>query len=72
MNFISFKNFLNNNGIMLFDAQYRIVYHRYNILNNITGKDIVKNMNSNMLNYYVDSLLTKNFAKINHIIERLQ
>jgi len=79
MDFIAFKNMLNQNNIHLFDAEYRIVYHRLNnmksylihnggSLNNNFEIDKIHKLNQATLSQLVNSLLTKNIEKTNWII----
>ena len=80
MDFVSFKKYLSNNNINLFDSHYRIIYYRYNnlgkILNsqnggNIKNSNLIKQLNNVLLNHFVDSLLNKNIDRINWIINNI-
>ena len=69
IDFITFKNYLIDNNIMLFDSQYRIAHYRYNMLNDINILSKVKNINK--LDNFINSLVTKNIEKINWIINSI-
>lgn len=84
IDFLTFKNILNNNNVFLFDAQYRIAHFRYNqLVNNlpqIGGSDSIKpeqiltkltTIKDCMLCHFVDSLVANNIAKTNYIISQL-
>lgn len=79
MDFIAFKNFLNEKNIHLFDAEYRIAYHRLNNINsylmqnggsynNNFEMDKLHKLNQSTLSHLVNSLLTKNIEKTNWIL----
>ena len=82
-NFIKFKKILNKNNIFLFDAQYRIVFYRYNkLIENFQkgGSIIISNKSYDMLNkikiknpillsHFINSLIFKDDNKINYIID---
>ena len=78
--YITFKNILNENNIQLFDAQYRIAHYRYNKYiqkipqqggssenNNQNLLSKIVNNKSNLLNHFVDSLLSNNINKTDYI-----
>jgi hypothetical protein len=66
IDFITFKNYLIDNNILLFDSQYRIAHYRYDKLNK---KNILKKINNKQkLNCFIDSLVTKNKEKLEWII----
>jgi len=66
LDFITFKKYLTDNNILLFDSQYRIAHYRFNKFNNNNILEKVKNKNK--LSIFIDSLVSKNIEKINHII----
>jgi hypothetical protein len=84
--FLKFKKILNKNNIFLFDAQYRIVYFRYNkIIDNIQkggsltikkkSYDIlneIKLKNPILLSHFINSLIFRDDKKINYIIDKLK
>ena len=69
LNFITFKKYLTDNNILLFDSQYRIAHYRFNKLNQNNILEKVHNMNK--LSIFIDSLVSKNIEKLNHIINQL-
>jgi hypothetical protein len=81
--FITFKNYLNNNDIFLFDSQYRIAHFRYNqYINNMIQKggtnliqsnnilNKINNKKSSLLYHFINSLITNNFIKTNYIVSK--
>jgi len=69
IDFITFKNYLIDNDIMLFDSQYRIAHYRYNMITKINNSNILSKVkNINKLDNFINSLVTKNIEKINWII----
>ena len=84
IDFLTFKNILNKNNVLLFDTQLRIAHFRYNqyIKNtpqiggsnlNEPGKLLIKiNQKKNyLLSHFVDSLVSNNLIKIKFIIDSL-
>jgi hypothetical protein len=67
IDFITFKNYLIDNNILLFDSQYRIAHYRYHKLNDTTILSKVKSINK--LQNFIDSLVNKNNEKINWILQ---
>ena len=74
--FLTFKKYLSDNNIFLFDSQYRIVHHRFNNLNKLIqineqkgGNIKLKNFHQKYnLKHFINALLTKNINRINWII----
>ena len=84
IDFLTFKNILNKNNVLLFDTQLRIAHFRYNQYIKITpqiggsnsnepGKLLIKiNQKKNyLLSHFVDSLVSNNLIKIKFIIDSL-
>jgi hypothetical protein len=77
IDFLVFKKNLNNNNILLFDAECRICHHKFNhILNkNQENKEIIISKifdtNNNLLKPLMNSLLNNNENQINYIINIL-
>lgn len=85
MDFITFKNILNDNSIHLNDAYSRIVYYRlgnlkskpnivqYGGFNQMNDTDIINRLCTNncTLNHFIESLMSNNLAKTQWIIEHL-
>lgn len=81
IDFLTFKNILNKNNILLFDSQLRIAHFRYNNLIKTlpqTGGSGIKNpgellktiiqKNNCLLSHFIDSLITNNLIKIKYIV----
>jgi hypothetical protein len=82
IDYISFKKYLNDNDIFLFDSHYRIAHFRYNKLNRLTTDQKGGNINNNthnimnklrnpLLKHFINSLLDNNIEKLNHIINTI-
>ena len=79
IDYISFKKYLNDNDIFLFDSYYRITHFRYNNLNKMIKNQIGGSINNNIMNklnntllkHFINSLLDKNIEKLNHIINTI-
>jgi len=87
LDFLTFKKLLNDNQILLFDGQYRIIHFRFNelfknlhqsqigggIINEkpLTLIDKIKIKSNGLLEHFIDSLLEKNIIKTNYIINSI-
>lgn len=69
INFLTFKKYLTDNNILLFDSQYRIAHFRYNLLKD-TNENIIMKLNNVTLHNLINSLLNKNTERINWIINK--
>ncbi len=67
IDFIEFKNLLNNYNILLFDGQYRIAHYKYQkIINSQNQNGGSNNFNQGKLNYD-ENKINKPFELINKI-----
>lgn len=84
IDFVTFKKILNKNNILLFDCHQRIAHFRYNQIvktkylhqkggGNLKNSKIllkkIRDKKYNLLNNFVNSLLSNNLNKINYIID---
>lgn len=85
IDFLTFKNFLNKNNILLFDSHLRIAHFRYNKLikiipqfggsNSEDSNGLLIKINQErpyLLSHFIDSLVSSNFIKTKYIIDSLQ
>lgn len=81
IDFLTFKNILNKNNILLFDSQLRIAHFRYNnLIKNLpqiggsgfkNSDKLLKTINEKnncLLSHFIDSLITNNLVKTKYII----
>jgi response regulator of citrate/malate metabolism len=85
--FLTFKNILNKNNILLFDTQMRIAHFRYNkYIKNVKNMEQIGGSNSNksekllikinkkkeyLLDHFINSLISNNLIKTKFIINSL-
>ena len=82
IDFLTFKNILNKNNILLFDTQLRIAHFRYNqyikTLPQVGGSkseepdkllNKINDKSISLLSRFIDSLVSNNLTKIKFIIE---
>jgi hypothetical protein len=79
IDFLTFKNFLNKNNILLFDSQLRIAHFRYNNLvggsDNESSDGLLIKINQErpyLLSHFINSLVYSNFIKTKYILDSLQ
>jgi hypothetical protein len=79
IDFLTFKNFLNKNNILLFDSQLRIAHFRYNNLvggyDNENSDGLLIKINQErpyLLSHFINSLVYSNFIKTKYILDSLQ
>jgi hypothetical protein len=72
-----FIQFLKNNSIHLFDAQYRIAHFRFKNLNFQNGGgigndiNVLKKLNKCYLTHFIDALIYNNQNRINWILNNI-
>ena len=78
MDFITFKNYLIKNNILLFDSHYRICYFKLNNLEHNIQKGgsnknelLIYKIQTKYLNMFIMGLLGNNNYKINYIINSI-
>ena len=84
IDFLTFKNILNKNNVLLFDTQLRIAHFRYNqyikSIPQIGGSNSsepdsllirINQKNNCLLSHFIDSLVSNNLIKTKYIIDSL-
>jgi hypothetical protein len=76
MKYIKLKKYLIKNKILLFDAHYRLIHHRLNIIKQQTGGSVtkknIKKLSEYQLYNFIDCVLYNNNHKMNYYIKLFQ